>query len=220
MAKKATTSDTTETVVRQLAAIVDQLKRIHHEHTPILTASGPERLLVRVSMGKGTVRQGVDGRTYFVVHGKLYDLDRSDEGLHEAVYETKAFTTFDLFNYAPPARWPFDRPNRPDEQEWLPPMNPTKSRWVLRGEGNELYAMGPALSRIAITATGGAQFWYSLTAFVTGGRGEYEGAIGQATSLGSSYFESVPRLDEAFEFDLSVVHVFKVLLRQGRAPAP
>ena len=80
--------------------------------------------------------------------------------------------------------------------------------------------MGPALARIAITATGGAQLWYSATAFVTGGEGEYEGAIGQATSFGSSFFESTPGLEEAFEFDVSIVHVIKVLLKEDRAPVP
>src|SRR5262249_17448385 len=107
---------------------------------------------------------------------------------------------------------------RPEEKEWLPPLNPTKSRWEFRKDYSELYAVGPALGRIAVTATGGAQFWFSTAAFVTGGRGEYEGAIGQVTSFGSSFFKQVPRLNEAFDFDLNIVHVIKVLLQQDRAP--
>lgn len=219
MSKRQTAEgDTAASVTQQLDRIAQQIQRIRREYAPIKPAGKEERVLALVSEGRATIRHGVDGRTFFIVRGELYGLDGSHEGIHEAVYEAKVFSTHDLLDTPDPPQWPFDRPSRPDEPEWAPLLNPTKSRWVL-GSGHELRAVGPALSRVALMPGGGMQFWYGATSFVTGGRGDYDGAIGQATSLGSSYFNEVPKLNEADEFAVNLVHIIKLILGHSRSVA-
>ena len=54
---------------------------------------------MRMSLGTGTVRHGVDGRAYFIVHGHLVGVDGAPDGEFEGVWAAHVFTPQDLVNY-------------------------------------------------------------------------------------------------------------------------
>lgn len=178
----------------------------------IRASAGPEeKTIVRVSLGTGTVRHGVDGQAYFIVHGQLIGIDGVPDGEFEGVWAATVFTPRDLVSYPNPPTPPFDRPLRPDEVCWNPQLNPTKARWTFGHNRGWLEAVGPALSRIQIQSDGHTQFWYSVAALITGGGGVYDGVRGQATSMGSACFMTVPQPMEGVSFELNAVHVLKVV---------
>ena len=59
MARKDRPTDTPESVTSQLARIVEELKRIHHEFIPTVSGAGSERVVVGVSADGATLGVGV-----------------------------------------------------------------------------------------------------------------------------------------------------------------
>ncbi|MGH8067235.1 MAG: hypothetical protein ACRERE_18765 [Candidatus Entotheonellia bacterium] len=206
------------TVTGNLELIVEPLTQLSAAGKPSMVWHGPtggtgpeEETIVRMSLGTGTVRHGIDGRTYFVVHGHLVGVDGAPDGEFEGVWAAQVFTPQDLVSYPEPPTPPFDRPFKPGEVGWSPALNPTKAKWTFAHGHGWLEAVGPALSRVQIQSDGHTQFWYSVAAFVTSGGGVYEGVRGQATSMGSAYFLAVPQPLEGLSFELNAIHVLKVV---------
>jgi hypothetical protein len=206
------------TVIGSLELIAEPLAQLSAAGRPAAVWHGPtggtgpeEETIVRLSLGTGTVRQGIDDQTYFSVHGHLVGIDGAPDGEFEGVWTAQVFTPEDLVNYPGPPAPPFDRPFTPGEVSWNPALNPTKAKWTFAHGRGWLEAVGPALSRIQIQSDGHTQFWYSVAAFVTGGGGVYEGVRGQATSMGSAYFLAVPQPLDGLSFELNAVHVLKVI---------
>jgi len=198
-------------VLENIAGELRALRRVQFQRQVAAETGPAEQVLVRYSFGTGTVRHGIDGRSFFIVQGKLVDLAGNDDGEFEAAWQTKVFTPQDLVSYPPPPPPPFDRPLKPGEAGWEPALNPTKSRWALRQPAGEIYAVGPALSRIVMASPSGpTQWFYSVAGFVTGGTRAFAGVKGQATSLGSGYFATVPALEEGYSFEVNAVHVLKL----------
>jgi hypothetical protein len=186
--------------------------------TLTLNGAGPyEQLIVRDSAGSGTVRSGIDGRIYFIMQTRIVDLFGCQEGSYEGVYYLRKFLPQDILAWPDPPAPPFDRPFRPPETGWDPVLNLTKARFQFAN--GELYTLGPGLSRIAPHRDDAPQFWFSTAGFITGGSGDFDGCIGQLTSLASTYFRSTPAPTEAVTFDVRIFHVLKILPRQDRAQA-
>jgi len=181
--------------------------------------AGPfEEAIIRYSVGTGTVREGKgkEAGLYIIVTGTMYKLNGEEDGQYEAVFKAGFTSEAQLLDYPKPAEPPFDRPSTVTEVTYL---NLTKARWTF-ASGDSLSAPGPGVSYIAPLKNGGVQFWVSAAAFITGGTGQYEGAIGQECSLGSTYFTSKPDLKPGFSFGAKVIHIFKVVRHGDRAPLP
>jgi hypothetical protein len=163
------------------------------------------------------VRIGIDGRRHFIMQARVVDFTGREEGSYEAAYLLRKFLPQDILAWPDPPLAPFDRPFRPVEPGWDPVLNLTKARFVF-ANGSEIFSVGPGLSRIAPHRDGAPQFWFSVAGFITGGSGDYEGCIGQLTSIASTYFTSTPAPSEAVTFDVRVFHVLKILPREFRAP--
>jgi len=190
------------------------------EPAVLTSGAGPyERVIVRDSSGSGTVRLGIDGRRYFIMHTDVVDLRGVCEGSYEGVYLLKKFLPQDILAWPDPPAPPFDRPFRPPDVGWDPVVNLTKARFVFPNRG-EVFSLGPGLSRIAPHRDGAPQFWFSVAGFVTGGSGDFEGCIGQLTSIASTYFTATPAPGESVTFDVRIFHVLKLLPRGFRAPVP
>jgi hypothetical protein len=188
------------------------------EHRKHPGTNGPfEHLIIRISEGRIHVQDGKDERKHFIFEGNLLKLDGAEDGHFEADYEAKFLTKYDLTNYPDDSTAPISGAAGQGEREWTPFLNPTRAKWVFH-DGSELRAVGLALSRIADHRNDAPQWWYAPTSFITGGKGAYEGAVGQAVSLGSTYFDKVPTLNEGNIYPFSLIHVLKVLLREDRAP--
>ena len=147
-------------------------------------ASGPyEEVIIRHSVGTETFRKAPDGG-YIIVTGRMYTLDGVYDGHYEGVFKAGFANPQDILKYPP---WPEHTYNAPSP---VPPLaaysiDLTKARWTF-ADGSTLVAPGPAISYLAPLKDQGAQFWVSAAAFISGGTGRYEGAVGQETSLGST----------------------------------
>jgi len=124
--------------IDSLRLIAEQLAQLTEVGSPSAVwysptgGTGPEEeTFVRMSLGTGTVRHGVDGRPYFIVHGHLVGVNGAPDGEFEGVWAAHVFTPQDLRNYPDPPAPPFDRPFNPGEAGWNPALNPTKAKWTL-----------------------------------------------------------------------------------------
>ena len=185
-------------------------------------AAGPyEEAFVTYSVGTGTVRevkQGTLKGLYIIVTGEMYTLDGQRHGQYEAVFKAGFSNPLQVLKYPPPAEPPYDRPSKVDPYtDFI--IDDTKARWTF-ADGSSLSAPGPAISYIAPLKDGGVQFWVSAAAFITGGTGRYAGAVGQETSLGSTYFPTPPQLVDGTTFPAHVIHCFRVVKASDRAPIP
>lgn len=210
-----------KTLVGALNEIAEQLSQIGPGTEPAqdqLASGDFEEAMIRYSIGTGTVRagKGADAGLYIIVTGTMYKLNGEADGRYEAVFKAGFTGENQLLDYPLPAEPPFDRPSEVTEVTYL---NQTKARWTFES-GDSLSAPGPGVSYIAPLKNGGVQFWVSAGAFITGGTGEYEGAVGQECSLGSTYFPTKPDLKPGFSFEAKVIHTFKVVRGGDRAHLP
>jgi len=213
-----------QTVVGTLNAIQATVAAVNNAYDfQKEAAGGPyEEVLVRHSIGTGTVRIQTTGPDedkgqYIIVTGTMYTLQGIEDGKYEAVfkagYDNPTFA--DLTNYPPKPNNIYDRPTH---LEQIPHLARTKARWTF-ADGSSCEGPGPAPSFIAPLVNGGAQFWVSAGAVVVAGTDKYDGVIGQETSLGSTYFPTPPNLVDGTQFEAKVIHVFKLIRKENRAPA-
>jgi len=180
----------------------------------VATAAGPyEEVLVRHSVGTGTVRTAQDG-LYIIVTGIMYTIDGTQDGTYEAVFKA-GFTNVpgDLVDYPPAPNSTYNAPTTLDEVKHLAL---TKARWTF-GDHSSCEGPGPAPSYIALLRHGNVQFWVSAGAVIVKGSGKYDGVIGQETSLGSTWFPAQPTLQNGEQFEAKVIHCFKLIRKEHRA---
>lgn len=175
----------------------------------------PDELeLICTTAATATIREGIDGRRQFLVHGPLKDLDGQEIGTFRGVYQAKVFSQSDLLDHPEPPVGPFDRPYAAGEPEWTPPMNPAKSEWTFDVVGHVIRGAGLGLSRIALLPGGGTAFWFGVTSFVSWRRESVVICVGQATSQAKAIFPTTPALLDGMSFPTSIVHVLS-LVSQG-----
>jgi len=180
----------------------------------VATAAGPyEEVLVRHSVGTGTVRRVPDG-LFIIVTGIMYTIDGTQDGTYEAVFKA-GFTNVpgDLVDYPPAPNSTYNAPTTLDEVKHLAL---TKARWTF-GDHSSCEGPGPAPSYIALLRHGNVQFWVSAGAVIVKGSGKYDGVIGQETSLGSTWFPAQPTLQNGEQFEAKVIHCFKLIRKEHRA---
>lgn len=175
--------------------------------------AGPyEKSFVRYSVGTGTFYEE-RGTGYIVVNGTMYRLDGTEDGLYEAVFKAWFKDPAVLLIHPKPPEQTFDRPSPTGH---IKETNDTKAKWTFE-DGSYVAGLGPAVSYIAPLKDGGVQFWVSAAAFLTNGGGRFENAIGQETSLGSTWFPGPPDLKPGTVFEAKVTHSFRIILGRDRA---
>lgn len=171
-------------------------------------ASGPSESLriVCTTAATATIRDGIDGRRHFVIHGPLKDLDGGELGTFRGVFQAKVFSQSDLLDHPEPPPEPFDRPYGASEPEWTPLLNPAKSEWSFDRVGHVIRGSGLGLSRIVLHQEGRTTFWFSVNSFVSFRDGPVDMALGQATSLATAAFPATPALLDGMSFETDIVH--------------
>ena len=179
---------------------------------PTTPSSKPAKDLqiICTTTANATIREGIDGRRHFVIHGPLKDLDDSKIGDFRGVFQAKIFSQSDLVAYPEPPPEPFDRPYAVGEPEWTPLMNPAKSEWSFDRVGHLIRGSGLGLSRIAPRPAGGTTFWYGVTSFVSWQHGPVVQCLGQATSLVTATFPTTPALLDGMAFPAQIVHTLSL----------
>jgi hypothetical protein len=198
--------------------IIGELEKISNTFSgrafEVAAAAGPyEEVLVRHSVGIGTVRIAPDG-LYIIVTGTMYTIAGTQDGKYEAVFKA-GFTNVpgDLVDYPPAPNSTYNAPTTLDEVKHLAL---TKARWTF-ADGSSCEGPGPAPSYIAPLRHGNVQFWVSAGAVIVKGSGKYDGVIGQETSIGSTWFPAQPTLQDGEQFEAKVIHCFKLIRKEYRA---
>jgi hypothetical protein len=211
--------DYKRTVVGELDRIAQAIEKGNGKNGAGFKVSpaGPfEKSFVTYSEGKGTIEEQ-DGEWFFIVDGVQYTIDGQRDGTYQAVFKAWFRYPEQLLKHPHPPEQTFDAPS---PVEAIKNVNDTKAKWTFR-DGSYIAGVGPAISYISLLKNGGAQFWVSATAFLTNGGGRYEGAIGQETSLGSTYFETPPtRFEPGLSFPAHVTHSFRIILGKDRGKLP
>lgn len=208
-------TDESKTVVGELSRIAQALEGKSGDH---VGPAGPyEKSFVRYSVGTGTFHL-FEGAGYIIVEGTMYKLDGTEDGQYQAVFKAWFTDATALLQWPPPPPQVFDQPSPPGH---IAETNDTKAKWTF-GDGSYVSGFGPAISYIALLKDGGLQFWVSATALLDEGGGRFENAVGQETSLGSTYFPpgTPPELKPGFKFDAYVTHSFRVILGRDRGQLP
>lgn len=200
------------TIVGGLNRIADSLGSLLGNDQQAAAAGPVERTFSRYSVGTGTFYEQ-DGQGVIVVNGRMFTFGGEEDGEYEAVFRAWFTDPAQLLDYPRPSNPPYDEPS-PVPQ--ITDVNQTKAQWTF-GDGSKLSGPGPAISYIA-PVQGGWQFWVSAATFLTGGSGRYADAIGQETSLGSTFFagDTPPVLEPGTTFDAKVSHTFRVILGRDR----
>ncbi len=166
--------------------------------------------IVCTTSGTATIREGIDGRRHFVIHGPLNDLDGGTIGAFRGVFQAKVFSQTDLLDHPESPPEPFDRPYAAGEPEWTPQLNPAKSEWSFDKVGHVIRGSGLGLSRIALRPGGGTTFWFGVTCFASWRQGLVDECIGQATSLATAVFPTTPALLDGMSFQTEIVHTLSL----------
>jgi hypothetical protein len=204
------------TIVGGLNRIADNLEGLLGNDQQAAAAGPHERTFSRYSVGTGEFYVD-DGQGVIVVQGRMYTFGGEEDGEYQAVFRAWFSSPEQLFQYPPASQPPYDAPSPVPS---ITDVNQTKARWTF-ADGSSLSGPGPAISYIAALKDG-YQFWVSAATFLTGGTGRYAGAIGQETSLGSTYFSGTtpPVLEPGTTFPAKVTHTFRVVLAEDRGEIP
>jgi hypothetical protein len=161
--------------------------------------------MIRLSRGNATVRHGLDGKMCFITHGDLSRSGGPADGEMEGVWGAEYFSPEELTDYPKASPAIFERPFKPGEVLWKPHLNACRLRMTFEQGHDSLEAVGPGFSRIQVQSDHRTQFWYGITAFVTGTEGRYRGFQGLATCLGTAEFPSVPQPVEGLSFPIQAI---------------
>ena len=205
----------TQTVVGELSKIARALGDQAGSGDQVAPAGPFEKSFVRYSEGKGTFYEE-DGTGFIVVEGRMYTLNGTADGLYQAVFKAWFQDPLVLLKHPKPPEQTFDRPS---PVEAIKNVNDTKAKWTF-GDSSYIVELGPAISYLAPVRNGGFQFWVSAAAFLTNGGGRYADAIGQETSLGSTWFAGPPDLKPGTSFPAKVTHSFRIILGSDRGTLP
>src|SRR5262245_21283775 len=94
----------------------------------LATAAGPyEEVLVRHSVGTGTVKRPTQDEVYIIVTGIMYTIDGTQDGTYEAVFKAGFTSPSDLVDYPPAPNPIYNAPSPIDEVRHLAL---TKARWT------------------------------------------------------------------------------------------
>ena len=200
---------------RAAISALEEVSRAASGRTPSSSraaSSAPQKDLkiICTTPASATIREGIDGRRHFVIHGPLKDLDGGEIGTFRGIFQAKAFSQSDLVDHPEPPPEPFDRPYRAGEGEWTPPMNPAKSEWNFDKVKQLIRGSGLGLSRIAMRPGGGTTFWFGVTSFISWHPGPAVECLGQATSLATATFSTTPALLDGMSFRTEVLHTLSL----------
>jgi hypothetical protein len=135
-------------------------------------------------------KEGKKTDRYGLLDMDLFNLDGVWNGRYLTIWQPQIKTGDDLGAVpVPEYTGPFDKVVKP-----IPPAHlraDSNASYEFRGNGGTgtgtMFATGPANLLLTKLASGGAIFQVSVAAYITGGTGDFEGARGTNTALGSSY---------------------------------
>lgn len=171
-----------------------------------------ETVLITYTVGQG---QFSPDRQFIALHNQLYNLDGTENGLHQGVWQALFKSPADLLSRPAPPTGPMDQPVGP-VPSWPVSAN-TIARWT-HADGSAITSVGPAASHLIPLSDGSYLFLVITGQIITGGTGRFAGAHGLTQSLGATH---VPAGSNLFSpqgpatFPALTLDTFKYVLVSG-----
>lgn len=150
---------------------------------PILEArsSAGETVLITYTRGQGRFSAS---KQYIALYNQIYDLDGTENGIHEGVWQALFSNPQDLLSRPAPPVGPMDQPVGPIEQVAVSAN--TIAKWT-HADGSAISSVGPAASHLIPLSDGSFLFLVITAQIITEGTGRFAGAYGLTQSLGATH---------------------------------
>jgi len=143
-------------------------------------SSAGEEVLITYTRGRG---QFSDDKKYIALRNQLYNLDGTENGLHEGVWQALFKSPADLLARPAPPTGTMLEPVGP-VQGWPVSAN-TIAKWT-HSDGSSISSVGPAASHLIPLSDGSFLFLVITGQIITEGTGRFAGARGLTQSLGAT----------------------------------
>jgi hypothetical protein len=166
-----------------------------------------EQVLIRYTVGTGEFSADMK---YNVLRMKMFKMNGEPDGTHDGVWEPQ-LPPAQLKKRPKPPQGPLDKPEGPIEH--VPIRAYTKAIWRF-GDGSSITAVGPAMLHLVEFNDQSNIFLVSVAAIITNGTGQFDGAYGVKTALGSTF---VPKGVDMFNmkpgqtFGARTIETFRVV---------
>jgi haloalkane dehalogenase len=185
------------------------------------TSAGEE---VMITYTRGTGRFSADKR-FITLSNQIYDLDGTENGLHEGVWQAMFSSPAELLTRPAPPTGTMTEPVGP-VPSWPISAN-TIAKWT-HADGSSISSVGPAASHLIPLHDGSFLFLVITAQIITQGTGRFAGARGFTQSLGATHIAAGVNLFSPQgppTFDATTLDTFKFVTNaraerpQGRGPA-
>lgn len=150
---------------------------------PILDArsTAGETVLITYTRGQGRFS---DTKQYIALYNQIYNLDGTENGIHEGVWQALFSNPAQLLARPAPPVGPMDQPVGPIEQVAVSAN--TIAKWT-HADGSAISSVGPAASHLIPLSDGSFLFLVITAQIITEGTGRFAGAYGLTQSLGATH---------------------------------
>lgn len=176
-------------------------------------SSAGEEVLITYTRGRG---QFSDDKSYIALTNQIYNLDGTENGLHEGVWQALFKSPADLLARPAPPTGTMYEPVGP-VQAWPVSAN-TIAKWT-HADGSSISSVGPAASHLIPLSDGSFLFLVITGQIITEGTGRFAGARGLTQSLGATL---VPPGTNLFSpqgpstFPATTLDTFKLITLNGQ----
>jgi len=140
-----------------------------------------EQVLITYTRGQGRFS---DDKQYIALHNQIYNLDGTENGLHQGVWQALFSSPGQLLARPAPPIGPMNEPVGP-VPSWPVSAN-TIAKWT-HADGSSISSVGPAASHLIPLSDGSFLFLVITGQIITEGTGRFAGARGLTQSLGATY---------------------------------
>jgi len=174
-----------------------------------------EEVLIRYTVGTGEFSNDMK---YNVLRMQMFKMNGEPDGTHDGVWEPQ-LPPQELSKRPNPPQGPLDKPAGPIEH--IPIRAYTKAIWRFGDGRSSVTAVGPANLHLVRFTDDSQIFLVSVAAIITNGEGDYAGAWGVKTALGSTF---VPKGMDMFhlpagqKFGAVTVETFRILKARDVKP--
>jgi haloalkane dehalogenase len=182
-------------------------------------SSADEQVLITYTRGTGKFS---DDKRFIALYNQIYNLDGTENGLHEGVWQALFSNPAELLARPAPPTGPMNEPVGP-VPSWPVSAN-TIAKWT-HADGSSISSVGPAASHLIPLSDGSFLFLVITAQIITEGTGRFAGARGLTQSLGATHIGAGTNLfspQGPSSFDATTLDTFKLvtgLNGQGRAVA-
>jgi predicted ester cyclase len=177
-------------------------------------AAQGEELILRYGVGQGSV---LDDPQYITLHIDMFTPDGGRGGYYMGIQQATGPMNPQQLMATPPM------PPQPIDQPGGIPIVPVggnyKSTWWFN-DRDSITAVGPSVAHLVPLEDGSFIFSTSASGIITGGTGQYEGAAGVKSAIGSGHLPQGAQLRPGARFHVKSTDIFRVVKRESQAQRP